>query len=164
MTPLRIIGIGSSFGDDRIGWEVLDALKESGVPERFPAGWVTLHYCDAPVSLPGLLAGAGSAILVDAMHGEQGSGAGTVRELTLHEVHMDAAALSNHRFGVAESLALGRELGMLPRAIILFGIELEHCDASRGVSVAVRAAVPGLVRRLENEVRRLLQVSGAALQ
>lgn len=40
MTRVCVIGIGSPFGDDRIGWAAIEALKASGILKQFPPGSV----------------------------------------------------------------------------------------------------------------------------
>ena len=78
MSPVRILGIGSPFGDDRVGWEVVERLRTGGYLAPFPAGAIAAECCDrAGAGLVAHLAGADFAILVDAMR----SGAAPARRL-----------------------------------------------------------------------------------
>lgn len=157
MRSVRIIGIGSDNGDDRIGWDALDALQRSGFLKQYPREQVTLHYCSSPSTLITLMARSECAIVIDAMR--SGVLPGTVRLITLNEMQLGASTFSSHSFGAAESVALARILDMVPATTIMYGIEVEQCDASRGASARVRQAIPLLVRRLARELRRLTRTS-----
>lgn len=151
MTVVRIIGIGSPSGDDRIGWETIDALRASGLPAHFPAGSISTECCDRPgARLVALLADADPGIVIDAMR--SGAPPGTIRRLTAGEVEAAPGLLSSHGFGLAEALALARALGALPPRLIVFGVELAQAHPGAGLSAPVRAAIPGVLERIIGEL------------
>ncbi len=151
MTPIRIIGIGSPFGDDQIGWEAIEAIRRSGLLECFPQGLVNVQTCDRPASgLLMLMEGAAHVILIDAMR--SGAAPGTIRRLQDKEIEMEAALLSSHGFGVAESLALGRTLGMLPVRLVLYGVEACNFDPCDTLTPEAAGALPMLVERIKEEL------------
>ena len=122
MNPVRILGIGSPFAGDDLGWQLAERLEQAGLPRYFPAGMVHITLCERPGSL--LLAamrGARLAILLDAMHSS--ALPGTVRRLDMLELDDSTGLLSSHGFGVAEALALGRALEDLPPRVLIYGIE-----------------------------------------
>ncbi len=115
MTPVRIIGIGSPFGADRAGWLAVARLAARNDWPR-PVEWRTL---DRPgTALLDHLSGADHVILIDAL---LDGGAGTVRRLQPSELKR-TAPLSSHGAGVAETLDLGRTLGLLPPRLDILGI------------------------------------------
>ncbi|MEQ6342016.1 MAG: hydrogenase maturation protease [Gammaproteobacteria bacterium] len=151
MIPIRIIGIGSPFGDDRLGWEAAEAVRRSGLLGHFPQGLVSVQCCDRPASgLLMLMEGASHVILIDAMR--SGAVPGTVRRLQDEEIEMEAALLSSHGFGVAESLALGRTLGMLPARLVLYGVEVCNLDQCDTLAPETVGALPMLVERIKEEL------------
>ena len=157
MTAIRIIGIGSPFGDDQIGWEAVEAIRASGLLGRFPQGLVSVQTCDRPASgLLMLMEGAAHVILIDAMR--SGAVPGTIRRLQDEEIEMEAGLLSSHGFGVAESLALGRTLGMLPARLVLYGVEMGDFDPCGTLTPETTGALPMLVERIKEE---LLPIIGA---
>lgn len=160
MSGIRIIGIGSPFGDDCIGWETIGAIEESGMMARFPAGQVAAYRCRQPATdlLP-LLSGARAALLVDGM--ESGAEPGTLRRIDASELQADPGKISSHGMGVPEGLALARALGMLPGTMVIYGVEIEDADAAPHAAAAVLAAIPALLRAIESDVRRLLRVQEA---
>ncbi len=153
---IRIIGIGSPFGDDRIGWEAIEAIDESGMLDRFPAGVVAAYRCGQPATdlLP-LLSGAGAALLIDGTR--SGAPPGTLRKVDAGELRADAGNISSHGLGVPESLALARTLGMLPATTVIYGIETGSIGTQPEISPEVRAAIPALLRAIAADLHRLVR-------
>ncbi len=117
----RIIGIGSPVADDDAGWRLAEALKTADLGRNLPKGSVDVVTCDHPGHLLlGILHGLRLAIIVDAMH--TGIKLGSLRKLEMRDLDKTMARTS-HSFGVANILALGHALGVLPPRVILYGIE-----------------------------------------
>ena len=154
MTPVRIIGIGSPFGDDRLGWEAVDAIRRSGLLNNMPEGGVSAHTCDRPGSgLLALMEGARFVILIDAMR--SGAAPGSVRRLGKGDMEDSTGLLSSHGFGVAAALALGDVLGVLPCQWVCYGVELGQLAAD-SLSPAVVAALPVLIEKINGELKEAL--------
>lgn len=143
--PVRIAGIGSWCGDDRIGWDAVEAVETSGLLRRFPEGSVTAHRCERPSELLALAKGAAALVVIDAMR--SGAPPGTVRRLAPDEPLGGQETLSSHGLGVAECLALGRTLGLLP-PLLLYGIEAPRSAPDTAPDELVSAAIPALLRLL----------------
>jgi len=125
---MRIIGVGSPFGSDRLGWDVAAELGRKGLAARVPAGQLSIRYCDRPgAALLEMLAGAKLAVILDAM--TAGLPPGSIRCFSVEELKSDAALLSSHGFGVASALALGQALEMLPARLFVLGLETDHHGA-----------------------------------
>jgi hydrogenase maturation protease len=117
--PLRVIGIGSPFGGDTIGWQAIERLRDEA--ELFPHG-TELRALDRPGStLIPLLETSRFVILIDAM--QSGHSPGTVQRLQLNDLITDAEQPSSHSLGVAEALALAEALNVLPEKLLIYGIE-----------------------------------------
>jgi hydrogenase maturation protease len=142
MTPMsiRIIGLGSDFGDDRVGFCAVEALGDCALPPH-----VTLHACGNPAAdlLP-LLAGTPQAILIDAVVDE--GGAGRIRQCAASELATVGAA-SSHGVSVASMLSLAEALGALPPTLTILGVTIDprHDPHAADLSPAVRAALPALI-------------------
>ena len=121
MKRLALVGVGSPFGDDILGWQLLDALaaRELAIP-----GWdITFSKADRPG--PGLLErirDQDAAVIIDAMQSCRAPG--KVRVIALSELQYPERPLSGHAMGVAEALALGRQLTLLPERLHILGIEM----------------------------------------
>ncbi len=120
-----IIGVGSDYGPDRIGLDVVAALESELVLQR---RGVSLRRCRAPaVDLRGMLHDVPWALLIDALRA--GGRAGSPRCLRMDELADDVCAASSHGLGVSATLALLDLLGELPPVIRIVGIEVGegHC-------------------------------------
>ncbi|HYB90121.1 MAG TPA: hydrogenase maturation protease [Candidatus Binataceae bacterium] len=156
---IRIIGIGSPFGDDACGLEVARILAEAPPPN------CEVIVADRPgVSLLELMRGIDAAILIDAVR--SGARAGTLHELSFDDVARCAARfVSSHDMGVAEAVALARKLGCAPERGKIFAIEIAPAPARRAFTLS-QTMRPALKRALDRvrswaeELSRESAVSG----
>lgn len=155
MTRVRVIGIGSPFGDDRIGWDAVEAMAADGLFARFPAGAVEACCCDSTCGrLLALLSGIDAAILVDAMH--SGAVPGALRRLDASRLVAQRGRVSSHGFGLANTLALGRALDLLPATVIVYGIEAQGSEMGAAPDAKLPDAMPALLRNIASDLRALL--------
>jgi len=152
VTPVRIIGIGSPFGDDQLGWLVVDALQQNCYLDQTLRQPLTYIKADRPgANLLELMQQAGIVILIDAM--QTGAEPGAVKRFESHEVENLVMPWSSHGIGIASTLALARALGELPSRLILYGIEIE--DARNPVCRLSQFDIDKIVRILVDDVRQL---------
>ncbi|MFP3873116.1 MAG: hydrogenase maturation protease, partial [Thiohalophilus sp.] len=64
-------------------------------------------------------------ILIDAV--QAGKPRGTLVRLEAEQISEQSAGLSSHNFGVAEAVALGRAMGLLPQELVLYGLDAGEC-------------------------------------
>jgi hydrogenase maturation protease len=154
---IRIIGIGSPFGDDAAGLEVARILAQE------PPTDCEVIVVDRPgASLIELLDGIDAAILIDAVRSGRPSG-------TLHQFSFDDLErcgvhfVSSHELGVAASIQLARKLGRAPAWGRVLGIEVSPvltrvpCPLSPGAQQAVSQTLTQarlLVRELSEPAKR----------
>jgi hydrogenase maturation protease len=156
MTPVRVLGLGSPFGDDRAGWIAVESLMRSDGFRALPEGLASAEICD-PVgnNLLDAMRGAILAILIDAA--QSGAAPGTIRRLDAQNLEDGSEPCSSHGFGLSATLALGRALNELPPNVILFLIEIPataEFGPANGLSAPVAGAMPGLVAAVLAEIRR----------
>ena len=140
----RIIGIGSPFGADRVGWCVAECLKRSNQLRGMPGvAWEVLIRDRPGAMLLNDLHGIERAVLIDAMCSSDEIG--RVRCLTIDDAITHCGLSSSHGFGVGEALSLGRMLGELPRDLSIFGVEIpvdgEELSGDEFEAMAHRAAM-----------------------
>lgn len=149
MEPLlKVIGIGSPLGDDRLGWEAAQSLRD--------LDGISVTCLDRPgPALLHALEGEMAVVLLDAMEADLPPGC--VRVLRAADLITEGDGVSSHDLGVAGALALGRALGSLPERLWLIGVQGR---SQGGLSDRERAAAFTAVRRM---VQRLLpgQATGA---
>jgi hydrogenase maturation protease len=141
----RILGVGSPFGDDRVGWIVVDLIRNSPWYRSRAAGSLSAQAFDRPG--PALLAamdGAAHAVLIDAM--QSGAVPGTVRKIELGRLAMSGDSFaSSHCLGLADTLMLGKALDLLAPRITLVTVERGCVQCQDGLTAAVQAALPLLL-------------------
>lgn len=147
---VAVIGIGSPFGDDRLGWLAVEQLEQSTLRRRYPGLALTFAPSDRPGALLlEQLHDVDAAILIDAM--QAGVPPGTVRSFTPEQLGRQATGLlSSHAFGVAQSLALAATLGRLPQYLLIIGIEM-------GADAAALTLAPHTVQQLVRCVEQFLE-------
>ena len=140
---IRLIGLGSPFGDDAAGPAVVARLAAEGLP----AG-VEAVIPGRPDALLDALEGAEAAVIVDASRA--GLPPGTVHEPAPTELR-EARALSSHGLGVAGALALAEALGRTPGRLAIVAVEADALEGD-GLSAPVRAALPEAARRVRARI------------
>ncbi|MCS6866165.1 MAG: hydrogenase maturation protease [Gemmataceae bacterium] len=144
--PTAIIGLGSPFGDDRVGWEVIAQLQSV-----LPAGCWSQATAD-PLQLLEIPSHYRRWIVVDASRG--GGRPGQIQRFAWPDDRLIATrTASSHGFDLVAALAWAATLGRLPPQVIIFTIELAVAGAEpeRALSEPVAAAIPVVVARIVAE-------------
>jgi hydrogenase maturation protease len=141
VSAVRIVGLGSPFGDDRLGWDAIDALQA-----LHATGGAELHRIATPSNelLP-LLQGARRVILVDAV--ANGEPPGRLVRCGSDALRRGRGGVSSHGVSVDTVLDLAEVLEQLPDELLLIGLAIDP-DASRErqtLTPQVAQALPALV-------------------
>lgn len=149
---LKVIGIGSPFGDDQVGFLLIDELRQSEQLHSYLNSELELLAVDRPgANLLSLFEKAERVIIIDAVV----SGAG------LGQLHRwpDSTALescdsflSSHGFGLAQALTLGRQLALLPEQLLVLGVEIDPVVTDADLSVRLGKRLPALTDKIVEEV------------
>jgi len=147
LSECRIICLGNPLmGDDGAGLAVYEALRQLPLPEDVElveAGTIGL-------GLLHLLEGVGRVYLIDAV--EMGLAPGTVRCFTPQQVRISGDPVASlHQSGVAQALLLGEEMGLLPKELVLFGIQPQCIERREGLSAPVEKAVSEVASQVAGE-------------
>ena len=164
---IRIIGIGSSFGDDAAGLIAARLLAAAPPPDT------EVIEADRPgATLIELLDGADAAILIDAAR--SGAPAGTLHDLDLRDLPRQTITLvSSHGLGVIDAVRLACVLGRAPTCGRVLAIaisaeqiagfdvdaEIRRRNSVPALSSAVDAAVEHAVRHARRWVEQLRTAS-----
>ncbi len=152
---IQLIGVGSPFSDDRLGWVAAEALQCSSLVKTVEPGRIVISILDRPGAM--LLAywqDADNVILIDAVH--SGAAPGTLHCLTASDLASGGLPASSHDFGIARALELGGALGNLPGRVLLYGIEIDPAHVGPSLSAAVQSALPGFICRIEQVLSDLM--------
>jgi hydrogenase maturation protease len=140
-----VVGLGTTFGDDRAGWEVV-----AGLGERLPAGVRCGHSSD-PLAVLDAPPGCELMVVIDAC---QGAGPlGSVHRFVWPDPRLvTVGGVSSHGVGLAAALELAATLGRLPPKVVILSVEGTRGDSGPGLSSAVEAALPEVVARALAEI------------
>ncbi len=146
-----IIGVGSPLaGDDAVGLVALERLRAR---QDLPPNVDIIDGGTDGLGLIPVLERYARVMVVDAV--PMGLPAGAIRRFTWDEVRprANAHALSLHQHGLTEALALAEVLGVLPRTLIIYGVQPRDTAFGQPLSAPVARVVPRLLENLLHEVR-----------
>jgi hydrogenase maturation protease len=156
-----IVGLGSPIlRDDAIGLHVTQALADRLPQDRFSvveAGVAGLRLLLA-------LEGWERAVIIDAMREPLDPHAdlfpGRLNRLSLDQLHSTLTLNTSHEASLADTLALGRLMGMaLPSEIVIFGIEVEDAFTfSEEMSPTLAERVEAIAEQIAGDCTRACAV------
>lgn len=155
MSTLHILGIGSPFGDDQLGWEVVKLLQQRPTLHCFHPDHLSMTYCDRPgMHLLELMRSAETVFLIDAI--KTGAPIGTLHRFENEAIETIDDPLSTHALGVAAAMKMGAVLQLLPKKVVLYGIEIYDPQREPSLSKPTTEAIKSLSVRIENDIFSLL--------
>jgi len=145
--PIRIVGVGSSSGDDAVGWNAVRRLQR----EREWGSEFEFHAVEGGQRLLDLLDGRGSLIIVDAFSSNEK--AGGILRLEWPSPRIETLHLgTTHHVRPAEALQLAAALGILPATVVIWAVAGEQFVPQSDLSPTVAASVPVLVQQIVVEL------------
>lgn len=152
---VKIIGVGSPFGDDRLGWLAAQSLQTMAGTQS-ASGQLQITALDRPgAALISEWQGADAVILIDAVR--SGATPGTLHCFAPDRLDTGTAATSSHGLGIAAALELAQTLDEIPDRLYLYGIEIDPSHTGENLSPEVQAALPSLVNQIEQLVEELFE-------
>ena len=143
---IRVIGLGSPFGDDQVGWRVIELLRGDLPPD------IELLALDRPgAALIRWMQDVHWLVLVDALSSD--AQPGRIVRFGPHAVGNPGPGLSSHHLDLQQTFGLARSLGCMPPRVDVYGIELGVLDGL-DLSREVAAAAHELAGRLRGDLRR----------
>jgi hydrogenase maturation protease len=152
--PTLVIGLGNPLrGDDGVGVRVVEALRARSLSpdvEVIDGGTQGLGI------IP-LMEGRERLILIDAAN--ISTAPGQFARFAPDDVRLPGndRQLSVHSAGLREALQLAQALHVLPRDVIIFGVQPEQLDWDAGLSQAVEANLPPLIAAVAAEIGQATQ-------
>ena len=143
-----IIGMGNEFqGDDGIGPFVVRELRARDLPPD-----VVCLLCKEGLALMELWRDKQIAILVDAANSGARPGSVFRFEVQVASPLKPSFRGTTHNYGLPEAIELGKALKVLPRHLIVYGIEGKSFGVEMGLSPEVEGAAEGVVQSIVKEV------------
>jgi len=138
---MRVICCGTPYrGDDAAGLLVAEGLHQLNIAVSTCTGEAT----DLLLTMDG----AEEVLIVDAVI--SGAPAGTISEWHDGTTEFRHHSSTTHALGVAEGIALARELGKTPRQLHIYSIEARTFEIGREISPEVTRAADELAKYIAN--------------
>lgn len=151
MSALSVIGIGSPFGNDRLGWEVIDCLKQKKQLKYLTNEQLDLISLDRPgLNLLNFLQNTQTAFLIDAL--KTGASLGTLHQYEKKEIDPQFVADFSHDIGLGYTLKMGKTLNLLPNNIRLYGIEINEVGFESTPSEIIKKSILKLANIIEDDI------------
>jgi hydrogenase maturation protease len=135
------LGVGNLHrADDGVGPFLAEKLSDD--PAFANAGIDVVPHSGEGASLMHIWEGADKVVIVDAM--KSGGKLGEVRRFDAisEPLNYGVFRYSSHLFGLAEAVEMSRELGMMPKEMVIYGIEGIEFTFGAERSAEVEAALP----------------------
>jgi hydrogenase maturation protease len=143
-----VLALGNPLrGDDGVGPEVLDRLKQVDLPRHV----VLVDGGTGGLEVVLEFVGKSRGIVIDAVR--FGGEAGQYRRFDLLDMQLPPAIwTAGHAHGLVAAIELGRALQILPKELILYAIEPEQCDRALHLSQAAKSAISEVANAIVAEL------------
>jgi hydrogenase maturation protease len=145
-----IIGVGNPYRrDDGVGPAAIAELAKHDLAD------VLLTVADGePTQLLDAWSGADVAIVIDAVLCQPAT-PGRIHRSTLDQLTPGGKTASTHGLGIPDAIRLAQVLDRAPQRLVVYAVEAADLGFGLGLSPAVAAAVPQLVRDVLTESHSL---------
>jgi hydrogenase maturation protease len=147
MGDIVVVGVGNPFrGDDGAGWAVIDSLEEK------VNGLVHLEKLrGGSAELLDIFSKYSKVFVVDASFSDASAGEWERIDAIRQQLPEENSQTSTHGLGLAQSVALAKNLDMLPTKLIVYAIAGDHFNISDKLSPAVEKVVEKVAEALLHE-------------
>lgn len=151
MKSIKVLGIGSPFGDDQLGWEAIDLLLADKKIQSYSKHHLHLEKYDRPgLNLLVEMQDAEFIFLIDAV--KSNNPIGKIYRWQNMEIEQLEHFISSHQIGIGETLRLGRILNQLPECIVFYGVEMGNNISAFDVSMVVKKSLSTLIKMMGEEI------------
>jgi hydrogenase maturation protease len=149
--PVLVLGIGNILlHDEGIGVYVVEQMQKGGVPDYVElldggtAGADLLdHICDRQ-----------KVIVVDAVEADDIEPATILRFNSDNLAPNTGQSISLHEFGIADTLAMTRQLNCSPQEVVVIGIKPKDISPGLGLSEEIADIVPRIIECVVGEIEK----------
>lgn len=143
-----IVGVGNPFrGDDGAGWVVIDRMDK-----RVKGSLIKLVKMRGDIGdLLEIFERYQKVYLVDACSSEELGG--NWKRIDVHQEALpdESGQTSTHGFGISQAIALAKNLGLLPKQLILYVIPGINYSISNTLSESVLKNIEGVIEAILSE-------------
>ena len=143
-----VIGLGNAYRSD----DAAGLMAARRIQQQATEYCAVIEHTGEGTALMELWKGADRVIVIDAMRSGAAPGNVSRFDATLHPLPATMRRDSTHAFSLPEAVELSRTLQLLPRQLIVYGVEAQSFEAGTNLSPALELAIPAVVKRVLQEV------------
>lgn len=148
----RIVGVGSPFGDDQLGWRVAELLKKETRLQQYLGNGLEIQINDRPgLALVDAMKNVKNFYVIDALKTGRNP-IGQLYRMNGELIDADHGFLSTHGFGIVQALALAKALNQLPSNVVIYGVEIGEIDYAAPLSSVINNACEALAQQIIEEI------------
>jgi hydrogenase maturation protease len=148
MVTICLVGVGSPYGDDRVGWLIADELQY-----RLGTA-LDVHKVGTPLSILDRIDGINWLGICDGCRGLESPGAW--RRWTWPNIPFESEKFTgSHDLGLIATLQLAESLGRLPQRVVIWGVDIQTCSPEDHISLSVNAAVRTVASSILLEINQI---------
>ena len=150
MISTLVVGLGSPYGDDQVGWIACEQLKkELGHLQKI--AFVTTDR--SGLDWLSRISEAGQVVFIDAMR--SGEIPGTIRKIDLNTAQWNksAASLSSHGISLNDAIEVAQSLGDFPEVSSVWAIEIDQCNIDSDLSEPVKNMLITLLQGIKSDIQ-----------
>ncbi len=153
MKKILVAGIGNSFrGDDRAGLLVCDLIEDAIISEPLKAIIDVKRLSGEGTELMQEWENYELVFLADASRNFGNAGKLTRIDAAITLLQQDYFHYSSHNFSVAEAVELSRQLGKLPKRLIVYAIEGKNFAHGVEITDEVEVSCLSAARKILEEI------------
>lgn len=149
MPDTLILGIGNIFRrDDGVGIRAIEQLRNV----ELPTGVDVIDWGNGVLGLLELLAGYRRILIVDAV--QAGCQPGSIYRFVPDQAETERYPFTSlHELDALSTIELAQNLGFSPKDVVVFGVEPQSMEWGMGLTPAIEAVVPDVVKSILEEIR-----------
>lgn len=156
MSVTRVVGIGSPFGDDQLGWRVADLLQKNPALQIYLANKLDVQLSDRPgLTLLNEMRNTHTLYVIDAVK-TKNKQVGRIHRMNDQLLSAESGFLSTHGFGLKQAIDLAKALQCLPHKTIIYGIEINEIDYQESISQPIEMVCQDLAQKIAQELLIIL--------
>ncbi|MCH9653687.1 MAG: hydrogenase maturation protease [Planctomycetes bacterium] len=152
-SQVLIAGIGSPHGDDQVGWETVKQIQNMG------SDLVSTHLARTPDDLLDCMEGFRLLVICDACQGAGDVGSSHHWEWPCNQLESINWS-GTHNVSLPAVLALAEQLGRLPAAVHIWGVEVEQVLPGHPMSERVLAGAASVAQAICKELSIPMKTAG----
>lgn len=155
MKKILVLGIGSSVGDDQLGWQATSLLAALPALQPFLSKQLEIqNHVRLGLHLLQIMQDFSWVFCIDAILTK--TSPGEIQRLNMSQLLQSSHHWNTHAIGLTEIIELGQALALLPSQIVCYGITVTEMQYSLKATSLIAMMLPEFVNKIAKELLAIL--------